>query len=125
LALLRLQERHGFSVVALGDDKQATSVEAGAIIDLSRRALGAEQVPEILTTRRQETERERTIAGLFREGRAAEALDMKRADGTAILAYGGYDGVVERVARLYRRGRARRAAQNGAARSGSPYHQGD
>jgi conjugative relaxase-like TrwC/TraI family protein len=101
LELLRLQERHGFSVVALGDDKQATSVEAGAIIDLSRRALGAEQVPEILTTRRQETERERTIAGLFREGRAAEALDMKRADGTAIMAYGGYDGVVERVARLY------------------------
>jgi hypothetical protein len=88
--------------VALGDDKQCTAISAGAIIDLSRRALGAEQVPEILTTRRQETERERRIAGLFRDGRAAEALDLKRADGTAEMAYGGYEGVVDRVAALYR-----------------------
>ena len=102
LHLLRLQQRHGFMIVALGDDKQCASVEAGAIIELSRRALGAEQVPEILTTRRQQTEREQIIAGLFREGRAAEALAMKRADGTAEMAYGGYDGVVARVATLYR-----------------------
>ena len=102
LHLLRMQQRYGFAIVALGDDKQCASVEAGSIIELSRRALGAEQVPEILTTRRQQTERERTIAGLFREGRAAEALDMKRADGTAEMAYGGYDGVVARVAKLYR-----------------------
>ena len=94
--MLRLQERYGFAVVALGDDKQCASVEAGSVIDLSRRALGAEQVPEILTTRRQQTEHERTIAGLFREGRAKEALDMQRADGTAEMAYGGYDGVVAR-----------------------------
>ena len=46
LELLRLRERHGFKIVALGDlDKQCQSIEAGAIIDLSRRALGAEQVP--------------------------------------------------------------------------------
>jgi conjugative relaxase-like TrwC/TraI family protein len=102
LELLRLQERHGFSIVALGDDKQAASISAGAIIDLSRRALGAEQVPEILTTRRQKTEREQKISGLFREGRAAEALDMKRSDHTAEMVLGGYDGVVARVAQLYR-----------------------
>ena len=102
LNLLRMQERYGFAVVALGDDKQCASVEAGSVIDLSRRALGAEQVPEILTTRRQQTEHERTIAALFREGRAREALDMKRADGTAEMAYGGYDGVVARAAKLYR-----------------------
>jgi hypothetical protein len=87
--------------VALGDDKQCTAISAGAIIDLSRRALGAEQVPEILTTRRQKTEREQQIAGLFREGRVAEALDMKRADRTAEMVYGGHDGVVARVAQLY------------------------
>ena len=50
--------------------KQCSSIEAGAIIELSRRALGAEQVPEIMTTVRQQTEREREIVGLFREGRA-------------------------------------------------------
>jgi hypothetical protein len=102
LHLLRMQQRYGFAIVALGDDKQCASVEAGSIIDLSRRALGVERVPEILTTRRQQTERERNIAALFREGRAAEALDMKRADGTAEMAYGGYDGGVARVAQIYR-----------------------
>jgi TrwC relaxase/AAA domain len=102
LELLRLREKHGFTIVALGDDKQCASVEAGAIIDLSRRALGAEQVPQILTTVRQQTERERVIAGLFREGRAAEALAMKRSDGTAELVPGGYVGVTHRVAKLYR-----------------------
>ena len=102
LELLRHQERHGFSIVALGDDKQCASISAGAIIELSRHALGAEQVPEILTTRRQKTEREQEIVGLFREGRAAEALDMKRADRTAEMVYGGHDGVVARVAQLYR-----------------------
>jgi hypothetical protein len=101
LELLRLQAKHGFSIVALGDDKQCESPQAGAIIDLSRRALGAEQIPEIITTVRQQSEREKTITGLFREGRAAEALDMKRADGTAELATGGYDGAVARVAQLY------------------------
>src|SRR5262249_60655683 len=54
-----------------------------------------------VTTRRQQTEREKQIAGLFREGRAKEALDMKRADGTAAMVPGGYDGVVRRVATLY------------------------
>ena len=100
--LLRLQEKQGFQVVALGDDKQCASIQAGAIIDLSRRALGAEQVPEILTTVRQQTEREREIVSLFREGRAAEALAIRRADGTAEMAYGGYAEVVARVAKLYR-----------------------
>lgn len=102
LELLRLQQRHGFSIVALGDDRQCASPSAGAIIDLTRRALGAEQIPEIITTVRQQSEREKIIAGLFRDGRAAEALDMKRADGTAELASGGYDGTVARVASLYR-----------------------
>ena len=41
------------------------------------------------------------IVGLFREGRAAEALEMKRADRTAEMVPGGYDGVVSRVAKLY------------------------
>ena len=58
----------GFSIVALGDDKQCESIQAGAIIELSRRALGAEQVPQILTTVRQQTERERQIVGLVPRG---------------------------------------------------------
>ena len=95
LELLRLRKKHNFSIVALGDDKQCSSIESGAIIDLSRRALGPDQVPEILTTRRQQTDREREIVALFREGRSGEALDMKRADGTAEMTFGGRDGVIK------------------------------
>lgn len=111
LELLRHRDRLGFTIVALGDDKQTASIEAGAIIDLSRRALGADNVPAIQTTIRQQTDREKQIVGLLREGRAAEALDMKRADGTAEMAYGGRDGVIRRVAEIY----AERIAATGIA----------
>jgi hypothetical protein len=51
--------------------------------------------PGPLTTIRQETARTRAIAGLFLEGRAAEALAMKRKDGTAMLV-GGDQGFRQR-----------------------------
>ena len=50
---------------------------------------------------RQETKRGRVIAGLFRQGKAKQALDMKREDGTARLIGGDQDQVVERIADLY------------------------
>ena len=101
LELMRLQKKHGFQLVQLGDEKQCQSVEAGPVIDLLRKALGEDQIPQILTLIRQKTERERTITGLFREGRAAEALEMKREDGTALLVAGGWDATAQRVAQLW------------------------
>jgi hypothetical protein len=50
LELLRLRERHGFKLVALGGNRQASAIEAGPVIDLLRTALGPERVPEILST---------------------------------------------------------------------------
>ncbi|MCB4824174.1 MULTISPECIES: MobF family relaxase [Roseicella] len=100
LELLRLQEARSFRLAMLGDDRQCQAIEAGPIVDLVRRALGSDQVPEILTTVRQRAEREREIAGHWREGRAAEALAMKREDGTAELVPGGTREAVERVAAL-------------------------
>jgi hypothetical protein len=100
LELLRLQSQHGFRLAMLGDDQQCQSIEAGPIIDLARKALGPDQVPEILTTARQQTEREREITGLFRAGKADAALAMKRADNTAELVPGGYREATERVAAL-------------------------
>ena len=101
LELLRLRAKHGFTLVCLGDDKQCSAIEAGAIVDLTRRALGPERLPEILTTRRQQTEREQTIVALLRERRAKEALDMKRADGTAIMVEGGYRETIAETAKKY------------------------
>jgi hypothetical protein len=101
LDLLRAREKYGFTLVSLGDDSQIGSIQAGAIFNLSRRVLGEHAIPEITETKRQQTEREREIARLFREGEAATALGMKRADGTAELAYGGAQGVIKRVAKVY------------------------
>jgi phage/plasmid primase-like uncharacterized protein len=101
LELLRLREKHGFKLAMFGDDKQATSIEAGPVIDLLRRALGEERIPMLLETIRQDKEREQEIAGMWRNGQAAEAIKAKRADGTAELVPGGYREAVERVADLY------------------------
>ncbi|GEO42166.1 hypothetical protein SAE02_63140 [Skermanella aerolata] len=100
LDLLRLQDEHKFQLVMIGDDKQCSSIEAGPIIDLARKALGDAAVPEILTTVRQQTERERDIAGAFRDGRATDAINMKREDGTVELVPGGYRETAERTAAL-------------------------
>lgn len=102
LDLLREQKRHGFSIVAVGDPRQAQAVSAGPVIDILRTALGEAAVPELLSTIRQRTARERETAGLFREGNAAAAIERKREDGTAILATGTYGDAVQRVATLWR-----------------------
>ncbi len=113
LDLLRLQERHGFRVVAVGDPKQCQSVEAGPVVELLRRALGPDALPEILTTVRQGTERERAASLLFRDGQAAEALALKREDGTARLLSGDYRQVVAGVAALWQERRAANAHDPG------------
>ena len=113
LDLLRLQERHGFRLVAVGDPKQCQSVEAGPVVELLRRALGPDALPEILTTVRQGTERERAASLLFRDGQAAEALALKREDGTARLLAGDYRQVVAGIAALWQERRAANAHDPG------------
>ena len=107
LDLLWLQREHGFQLVAVGDPKQCQSIEAGAVIELLRQALGPEAVPELLSTVRQQTEQERETSLLFREGQAAEALARKRENGTAQIVPGGYREAVEQTAALWQ---ARREA---------------
>ena len=101
LDLVRLQQKTGMQIVMVGDPKQCQSIEAGPVIELLRKAIGEEAIPEILTSIRQKTEREREITNLFRAGRAAEALEMKQHDGTAELVAGGRQATVQRVASLW------------------------
>ena len=101
LKLLELQARTGMTIKLLGDREQAQAIEAGDTIEILRRALPAEALPELLSTVRQATKRGRTIAGLFREGEAADALTMKREDNTARLVGGDRDQVVGAIADLY------------------------
>jgi TrwC relaxase/AAA domain len=101
LTLLQVQQRTGAQLTMIGDPNQCRSVEAGPALELLRDALGGEAVPQILTSIRQKTEREREIGYLFRAGRAAEALEMKQQDGTAVLVAGGREATIEHVARLW------------------------
>ena len=78
LKLLELQARTGMTIKMLGDREQAQAIEAGDTIEILRRALPPEAMPALLTTMRQATKRGQEIAGLFRGGKAAEALAMKR-----------------------------------------------
>ena len=101
LGLLRLQKEHGFSIVAIGDDKQAQAIEAGSTIELLRRALGAEAVPELESSVRQLRERDRETSLLFRAGQAEAAIERLREDGHAVLVPGSRKHAVEAVADLW------------------------
>ncbi len=101
LKLLQIQAKTGMTIKMLGDREQAQAIEAGDSIELLRRALPPEALPELLTTVRQNSKRGREIANLFREGNAEDALFMKRADGHARLVGGDRDQVAAQIADLY------------------------
>ena len=112
--LLDMQAATGCRILAIGDDKQCQAVEAGDVIDLLRRAI-PDQVPELLTTVRQQTNEQRRIAALFRDGKpesVAEALRMKQADGALDIVPGGADAVHEAAGRVWTR-MADEAAEKG------------
>ena len=100
LRIARLQEKHGFQIVGIGDDRQNQAVEAGASLDLARRALGADNVPELASNVRQR-ERDAETSRLFREGKADEALARKEEDGTVRIVGGGYEEAVKATVDLW------------------------
>jgi len=101
LELLKLWRETGCIIRTLGDCEQCQAIEASSAVEIMARVLPPEALPELLATVRQKSERAREIAGLFRAGKAAEALDRKREDGTAMLVGGDYDLVVGRIAGFY------------------------
>jgi len=112
LALLRLRAEHGFSIVAIGDDRQGQAIDAGNSIELMRKALGAEAVPELEGSVRQARERDRDTSAMFRQGHAAGGIARLQEDGHAVLIQGGHRRAVEAVADLWQ---ARQTANAGRA----------
>lgn len=104
--LMRMQRETGCRIPGIGDKLQCQSVEAGAIMDLIDRAIPG-QVPEIVTSQRQWRDRDKLIAKLFRDGQAAEALALKREDGTARLVAGGADETFRAAGQLWKEMRDR------------------
>jgi hypothetical protein len=101
LELLRVRERTGAQLVLIGDPRQNQPIEGASGLELLRAALGDTAISRLLKSVRQDSDREREIAALFRRGAAAEALQMKQEDGTAILVAGGREATIRRVARLW------------------------
>lgn len=88
LQLMELQRRTGCTIKVLGDREQAQSIEAGDALEILRRVLAKEDMPELLSTVRQTTARNREIAGLFRgEEATREQLDAYRVKGKAAYAH--------------------------------------
>ena len=102
LALLRVAREHGARIVEIGDPRQCGAVETPAI-DLMAKAIGDEQIPKLLTSIRQQTQRGREIAGMFRAGRAEEGIAAMRQDGDVALVAGGPDAVIRRTVASWRR----------------------
>lgn len=103
--ILALQRKGGFQLVMIGDPKQMQSVDAGPVIDLLRRGLGAENVPELGSSVRQSRADERETTLMLRNGQVAEALDRKDANGTLRIVPGGYRDAIAHVADLWQQRR--------------------
>jgi len=101
LEMMKLWRDTGCIIRGLGDAEQCQAIEASSAIEIMVRNMPDEALPQLLATVRQKTARAREIATLFRDGEAAQALDMKVADGHARLIGGDYDQVVGRIAAFY------------------------
>ncbi|WP_234730051.1 MobF family relaxase [Acidocella facilis] len=101
-ATMAAQAEKGFQLVMIGDPKQMQAVEAGPVIELLRRALGAGKVPELGSSVRQKAEEERETVLMFRNGQTEEAVRRKDANGTLQVVSGGYEEAVAHVAVLWR-----------------------
>ena len=97
LKLLELQARTGMTIKMLGDREQAQAIEAGDAIEILRRALPPEALPELLTTMRQvDQARPRDRRAVPRRRGRQRRSAMKREDGHAMLVGGDRDQVVGR-----------------------------
>ncbi len=101
-AIMAAQAEKGFQLVMIGDPRQMQAVEAGPVIELLRRALGTDKVPELGSSVRQKAEEERETVLMFRNGQTEEAVRRKDANGTLQVVPGGYEEAVAQTAYLWR-----------------------
>jgi hypothetical protein len=101
-AIMAAQAAHKFQLVMIGDPMQMQAVEAGPVIELLRRALGADKVPELGSSVRQKAEDESETVLMFRNGQTEEAVRRKDANGTLKIVPGGYEETVAQTASLWR-----------------------
>jgi hypothetical protein len=101
LALAEVAKRSGARLAEIGDPRQCQSVENPAL-DLMARAIGDKNIPKLLTTIRQSTERGREVATMFRDGRATEGLAAMQEVGRMHLVAGSPEQVIRHTTALWR-----------------------
>lgn len=111
--ILEARDTQGFQLIAIGDPKQMQAVEAGPVIDLLRRALGDNRIPELGTSVRQRRADERETVLMFRNGQTEEAIARKVADGTLRVVPGGYEEAVTAIVALWESRRAENREREG------------
>jgi len=99
LQLLAVRAATGATMITLGDPMQGQAIEAGGFLDLIARATGP--IPTIATTIRQRCAGERRLAGLAREGEAADVLVRLREEGRASLVPGPAAAVAHATAEAW------------------------
>lgn len=101
VALLQLARETGAHLHEIGDPKQCQAVATRGI-DLMAHAIGDANIPKVLTTIRQQHERDRAVATLWRDGQAADAIQALDQDGRFHLVAGGAAATVQHTAGLWR-----------------------
>jgi hypothetical protein len=86
-------------------------VEAGAVVDLLRRALGDEAIPTLERSVRQVEQEERETTLMFRNGETAAAVQRKLENGTLRVAPGGYEEAVQSIVNLWQQRREANAGR--------------
>jgi HEPN domain-containing protein len=100
-ALLTLSAQTGCRLAEIGDPKQCQAVDSPAI-NLMAATIGDENIPKLLSTIRQRTERGREVTTMFRDGRAAEGIAALTEDGKFHLVAGGTEATIKHTAHLWR-----------------------
>jgi len=102
VALLKLARATGTQLHEIGDPRQTQAVTSPGI-DLMVKAIGDANIAKILTTVRQQHEHDRAVAGMFRDGQAADAVKALEEVGRFHLVAGGHDTTVVQTAKLWHR----------------------
>ena len=100
-ALLKLASETGAQLVEIGDPKQCLSVSTPGI-DLMMRTIGDENIAKILTTIRQQDERDREIATMFRSGHAEDGIAALTKRDRFHLIPGGEGPTIAHTVKLWR-----------------------
>lgn len=104
--LARLQKEFGFQLVQVGDWRQCQSIAAGNTVRLLQKAYGEKQVPILINSIRQVTDRDKETARLFRDGEKGavrKALERMAEDNALHIVPGDREEAIQKGVDVWQR----------------------